>query len=421
MSHHVSATRSLRLPSVPAQAHGGRPQNQRRAYRGLLATLLFLPLSSACVGTRSPRPPVQTVRSEFAVARDILRMRWSKTFASRVAFFSYKPQEFATAEVSEDGDTVFIGSSKKTLFALSQRTGEPRWQRTFDSSLSSHPLYIKAGVVGPQPLLIVGEDAGQVSALDATTGEPRWTYRARGPVQNQPVLAGGLLYITSNEGRIYALDVRTGTWRWQYEREATDTFSVRGQSAPLVVKDRIFIGFPDGYLSCLNAENGEVLWNRPLAGEASRFIDADGAPGLIGDTLIVSCYASGLFGLDVKDGSMRWRYEVEAAGPLTVDPEHRRIYVSSATQGLFCLDEKGRKLWQQVMQGQGELSKPTLWGPYLLVSAAQSGLHIADAESGELLQFFSPGQGATAAPMAKGRDVYLLSNAGDFFALTRAH
>ena len=380
----------------------------------------LVPLSTACVGARSPRAPVPVVRSEFAVARDILRMRWSKVFASRLGFFSYKPQEFATAEVSDDAATVFIGTSKKTLFALNQRTGEVRWQRAFDSSLSSRPLFLKAGVAGPDALLIVGDDSGQVSALVAQSGQPRWTYRARGPVQNQPVLAGGLLYVTSNEGRIYALDVRTGAWRWQYEREATDTFSVRGQSAPLVVKDRVFVGFPDGYLSCLNAETGEVLWNRPLAGEATRFVDADGSPGLIGDTLVVSCYASGLFGLDVKDGSLRWRYEVDAAGPLTVDAQHERIYVSSATQGLFCLDGKGRKLWQQVMQGQGELSQPTLWGPYLLVSAAISGLHIVDAESGELLQFFAPGQGATAAPMAKGRDVYLLSNAGDFFALSRA-
>ncbi|MBL9009465.1 MAG: PQQ-binding-like beta-propeller repeat protein [Myxococcales bacterium] len=405
-----------------AQGIGPAAQTaRRRPLRWLFLVLSLVSFLPACIGTRSLRAPVPVVRSEFAVARDILRMRWSKTFASRVPFFSYKPQEFATAEISDDGSMVFIGSSKKTLFALSQRTGEVRWQRTFDSSLSSHPLFLKAGVAGPQALLLVGEDAGQVSALVADTGEPRWTYRARGPVQNQPVLAGSLLYVTSNEGRIYALDVRTGAWRWQYEREATDTFSVRGQAAPLVVKDRIFIGFPDGYLSCLNAETGEVLWNRPLAGDASRFIDADGAPGLIGDTLVVSCYASGLFGLDVKDGSVRWRYEIEAAGPLTVDVEHERIYVSSATQGLFCLDKKGRKLWQQVLQGQGELSRPILWGPYLLVSAAQSGLHIADAESGELLQFFAPGQGATAAPMAKGRDVYLLSNAGDFFALTRTH
>ncbi len=378
-------------------------------------------LALGCVGKGSLRQPPPTVRDEFAVARDVLRLRWSRPFVHNLAFFSYKPQEFATAEVSDDGEVVYIGSSQKTLFALHKSRGETIWQRDFSSPLSSAPLYIKAGVAGPEPLLIVGEDAGQVTALEPRGGQPRWTYRTRGPVQTRPVLAGNLLYITSNEGRIYALDVRTGTWRWSYEREATDTFSIRGQSGALAVGDRVYVGFPDGYLSCLNAETGEVIWNRSLAGDASRFTDVDGSPALIGDTLVVSCYASGLFGLDKKDGSLRWRYEIEAAGPLTVDAKHGRIYVSSATQGLFSLDEKGRKLWQQVLPSQGELSQPTLWGSYLLISTALGGLHIADAESGELMQYFAPGQGATAAPRAFGSEVYLLSNAGVFFALTKAH
>ena len=133
-----------------------------------------------------------------------------------------------------------------------------------------------------------------MTALEPVSGQPRWTYRTRGPVQTRPVLAGNLLFITSNEGRVYALDVRTGAWRWQYEREATDTFSIRGQSSALPVGDRVYVGFPDGYLSCLNAETGEVIWNRPLAGDATRFTDVDGSPALIGDTLVVSCYASGL-------------------------------------------------------------------------------------------------------------------------------
>ena len=90
----------------------------------------------------------------------------------------------------------------------------------------------------------------------------------------------------------------------------------------------------------------------------------------------------------------------------------------SASQGLFCLDNKGRKLWQQAFPRQGELSQPILWGPYLLLTAAAEGLHVINKQTGELLQFFDPGQGATARPVAQGQRVYVLSNAGAFFALT---
>jgi outer membrane protein assembly factor BamB len=370
-------------------------------------------------GARSPAR-VALVRDEFTAAQGILRVHFSRPLVGETAFFAYKPQEFAVAAASEDGKLVFIGSSQKRLYALAVRDGAVVWERKLKSSISSHPLYIKPGVVGPEALLILGDDSGQVSALEASSGQERWAYRARGPVQTQPVLAGGLVYVTSNEGRVYALDVRTGAWRWSYDRETSDAFSVRGQSGVLPVGGRLYVGFPDGYLSCLNSEHGEVIWNRQLSGDATRFTDVDGTPVLLGDLLLTSCYASGLFALDAKDGSTRWRFEIEAAGPFRVDAAGERIYCVSATQGIFCIDKKGRKLWQQVMTDQGELAAPTLFRKYLLISAAISGLHIADAETGQLLQTFDPGQGASASATVHGSQVYLLSNAGVFFALSSA-
>ncbi len=365
------------------------------------------------------RSRVPLVRDPFIAPVGVLRPRWNRPLVSKIAFFSYKPQEFAAAAISDDGQMVYIGSSQKQLMALRRTTGEMVWDRALPGSISSQLLHIKAGVIGKEPLLVVGDDSGLVSVLEAKSGQPRWSYHARGPVQTQPVVHGGFLYFTSNDGRIYALDVRTGSWRWSYEREATDAFSVRGSSGVLIVGERLYVGFPDGYLSCLNSETGEVIWNRQVSGEATRFIDVDGTPVLLGDMLLTSCYASGLFALDPKDGSTRWRFDIEAAGAFTVDMVNQRIYAVSAQSGLFCIDKKGRKIWQQVMTDQGELAPPTLWKDYLLISAAISGLYIADAKTGELLQCFDPGQGASARAIAHEDDVYLLSNAGSFFAFTR--
>lgn len=393
---------------------------RRRDVLGILSGATLGTAFSACTAPALGRSRIPILRPSFTAPVGVLTVRWSRPLVQRVAFFSYKPQEFAAAAVSDDGRYVYIGSSQKKFYAFRAQNGEIVWDRTQPSSISSQPLYLRAGAIGPEPLLIFGDDAGLVTALEAQSGQPRWSYHARGPVQTQPVVHGNLVYITSNEGRVYALDVRSGSWRWSYERETADAFSVRGQSGvlPVGATGRLYVGFPDGYLSCLNSDTGEVIWNRQLSFEATRFTDVDGTPVLLGDTLLTTCYASGLFALDPKDGTTRWRAEIDSPGPFVVDPKSERIYVISATQGLFCLDKKGRKLWQQVMSEQGELSAPTLWRGYLLVSAAVSGLHVADAETGELLQYFDPGQGASARPVAHGNDVYLLSNAGAFFAFT---
>ena len=369
------------------------------------------------IGSRSAGK-VPLIKDHFVAPRGVLRVAWQKTLQPAVPFFSYHPQEFATAAVSSDGQLVFVGSSEKTFYGMRATDGEVLWKRQLTGELSSQPLVLDAGAAGPEQLVLVGDDDGVLSALVATTGVVRWTYRARGPIHTQPVLHGGLLYITSSEGRVYGLDARTGKWIWQYEREIPEGFAIRGSSGVLPAGNRVYVGFPDGYLACLNGETGEVVWTRQLSGEVSRFTDVDGTPTLSGDTLYVTCYSGGAYALDVKDGSTRWRFDLEAAGPLALDPSGERIYVVSASQGLFCLDNKGRKLWQQAFPRQGELSQPIPWGPYLLLSAASEGLHVLNKQTGELLQFFDPGQGATARPVAQGQRVYILSNAGAFFALT---
>lgn len=403
------------------------PRNGSAAPPVWTTLLVGLLLGSGCAAIGAeplgPRKAsrVPLVTSHYNAPAGVLRVAWQRTLQPAVPFFSYHPQEFATAVASPDNQLVFIGSSEKTFYALRGSDGEVVWKRRLTGELAAQPLYLPAGTVGSEPVVLVGDDDGVLSAIDAATGSLVWTYRARGPIHTQPVVHGGLIYITSSEGRIYGLDLRTGKWVWQYEREISEGFAIRGSSGVLPVGGRVYVGFPDGYLACLNGETGEVVWTRQLSGEASRFTDVDGTPSVVGETLYVSCYSGGIYALDVKDGSTRWRFEIEAAGPVTVDTSGysgERIYATSANQGLFCLDSKGRKLWNQSFARQGELAQPVLWDSYLLQSVAADGLYLLNKQNGQLLQFFDPGQGASARAMAQGDRVYILSNAGSFFALT---
>jgi outer membrane protein assembly factor BamB len=206
-------------------------QIRRRELLGLVVGATGGAVFSACTGEIFGHSRVPLVVDRFTAPAGVVRVRWSRQLVTKLAFFSYKPQEFAAAAASDDGQLVYIGSSQKRLYAFRTNNGEVAWDRTMASSISSHPLFVKAGTIGPEALLILGDDSGLISALEARTGQQRWTYRAHGPVQTQPVLAGNLLYFTSNEGRVYAIDVRTGSWRWSYERATPDAFSVRTSMA----------------------------------------------------------------------------------------------------------------------------------------------------------------------------------------------
>jgi outer membrane protein assembly factor BamB len=74
-------------------------------------------------------------------------------------------------------------------------------------------------------------------------------------------------------------------------------------------------------------------------------------------------------------------------------------------------------LWKQALSRGGELSAPTLVAGYVLVSSAAGGTYVADAATGHLYQYFFPGHGVTSSPASDGRQVYVLSNGGYFYAL----
>ncbi|MDB4967942.1 MAG: Pyrrolo-quinoline quinone [Myxococcales bacterium] len=371
----------------------------------LLTAGLVATSAAATVGCGGNVPGV--AKDTFVAPVDVLQVKWRRHLTDE-PLIEYKPQEFASA--ASDGARVFIGSSAKTLWAFSTRDGAIVWKQALGGAISGRPRY-----VAETRMVFVGADDGGMYAFDAETGARRWVYHTRGPIASQPVYADEALYFTTGENRVYALDARTGKWKWQYDREAPESFTIRGYPSPLVVKGRVYVGFSDGYLACLSAAGGDVQWARSLAGDATRFVDVDATPLYFKDTVYVSAYSTGVYALDPKDGSTKWRFDVE--GATTVKGRGSRLYFTAAKSGLHAVDLEGHLLWRQALAAGGELSAPSVVGPYVLVSSAVGGTYVADAASGNLYQYFAPGHGVTSEPASDGQQVYVLSNGGYFYAL----
>jgi outer membrane protein assembly factor BamB len=343
----------------------------------------------------------------FVAPESAVSVRWRRHLTEE-PLIEYKPQEFAAAE--SDGRRVYVGSSAGVFYAFSARDGSMLWHKTLDGAIGGHPR-----IGRDEGLVYIGTQNGTLYALDRRTGKEAWHYAVKGPVDSQPTLVDGMLYFTTGENRIYALDARTGVWRWQYDRESPDGFTVRGYGSPLVEKGRVYVGFSDGYLACLQAGSGDVIWARSLGGDATRFMDVDSTPILDDGLLYVSSYTGGAYALDPKDGSVAWRYAVEGAG--TVVPKGDLVFFASPVSGLHAVDRQGRLVWRQSLGTDGELSAPLVVNGLVMVSSAQRGTFVADAASGQLKTCIRPGHGVTSAPTTDGRQVYLLSNGGYLYAL----
>ena len=358
-----------------------------------LATLLLV--AAGCGG-----PAAVLRRDGFVAPSSDLEIRWRKKIVNE-PLLEYKPQEFASPVIA--GDRLFIGASNGMLYALDRRDGSLLFRKQLEGGIVGRGVYADGK-------LYVGTQGGRLYALDARSGNIQWTYICKGAIASTPAVAGSLLFFSSGENRVYALERATGGWKWQYDRESPDGFTVRGQGSPLYLNNRVFVGFSDGSLVSLKSETGELVWTRSLAGDTSRFVDVDATPVLWNGLLVVAGYSTGVHAIEPRDGSIKWRYDVEAAGTASVSKE--RLYVTSSKTGAFALDKEGRLLWRQALAKGGELSTPVVLGRELLFSAADDGVYIADPTSGALRAFLRTARGTTGAPAVDGTEAFVLTNAG---------
>src|SRR5229473_673141 len=160
---------------------------------------------------------------------------------------------------------------------------------------------------------------------------PQWLFQTDVPgfpgrgLENSPLIADGVAYITGNNNQAWALDARTGRPIWMYRRTLPQNFSASVCCGPVnrgfaMLGDRLYMGTLDAHLVALDRKTGTVIWDvaveEPKNGYAITL-----APLVVKDKVIVGV-AGGDFATrgfidayDAQTGKRAWRfYTVPAAG-----------------------------------------------------------------------------------------------------------
>lgn len=160
-------------------------------------------------------------------------------------------------------------------------------------------------------------------------------------IKSSPLLVDGILYFTVPDN-VWAVDARSGHMIWHYNRPAKGEHI--GHRGVAMLNNWLFFTTPDAHLISLNAKDGSVRWDKPIA-DSSRGYWSTMAPLIVKNHVIAGVggdldnLPGYLRSLDPESGAIQWQWNAtppantpnEATGGMTwmtgtYDPELNLLY-----------------------------------------------------------------------------------------------
>jgi outer membrane protein assembly factor BamB len=121
-----------------------------------------------------------------------------------------------------------------------------------------------------------------------------WSAKANGPIQFNPVLASGVLFVGSDDGHLYALDARTGSEHWSFDAGVAIKGSAVAMDGVVAVADA------DGTLHVVDQATGFERWNAEDISDIGNVSEG---------ILYVPGRDDTVRGYDLQTGAARWSWQ----------------------------------------------------------------------------------------------------------------
>src|SRR5215470_13538286 len=189
------------------------------------------------------------------------------------------------------GGTVFVGSQKGELVALSLDNGSVYWKfKTGDPIGESSPAY-NNGVV------YIGDLGGWLNAINATDGKKLWAFKANGEIKSSPVVVGDRVLIGSYDENLYCLSARNGSVIWKFKTNGPV------HSTPGIADGMAFIAGCDELFRAIRITDGKEVFN------VSSGAYTGASPALRDGTALYGTFDNEVLGVNLAQKQIVWRYE----------------------------------------------------------------------------------------------------------------
>lgn len=299
------------------------------------------------------------------------------------------------------GDLLFSADLSGKVTAYHRIYGYPLWTTQVPGPVDGSLAYGRSKV-------FVGDLRGNLTALNARDGSVSWKFKSTSEWLSPALVHRDRIIIQSANDEVYALSETTGTELWHYSRRGDEKMTVRGNASPAIFGDRVFLGFADGYLVCVDFASGREVWNKRLRSR-NRFYDVDASPVVDSEGVIASAFDGKTYRLDAQSGGIQWVFPVGAyTSPLVIED---KVFLAGLDGHVYSIDKKSSKLIWKSEPFKGVGLGPQMSDRYLVMSSSQGPILVLDPQTGKTVLRDSHGVGTLAPPAASEEGwFYILSN-----------
>lgn len=221
------------------------------------------------------------------------------------------------------GETIIVGATNATVYALDAASGDPVWERICAAPIAPTPALL-------EDVLLVG--AGHmVYALSPASGDATWICSLTSSAMSGPVCDGSMAYFLCEDGSVQCVDASQGRYRW------TAGLATGPRTFPPTVSHNRVIVASGHRIHCV-ARSGQVAWTATMP------TGIGGAPVIVGDIMYVPCVDGRVYTLYARSGATRHHVVYQVDHPLTSSPAITEtmlavgsgdglLYVLNATSG----------------------------------------------------------------------------------------
>ena len=280
---------------------------------------------------------------------------------------------------------VYAGHNDGKMLAYELATGRDIWKAEDKSAYHAGPVIFKDQI-------IYGTVQGRVYSRQYLTGKPKYVVDLGASVETEGVLYRGKILFHLRNHQLFCLDAETGKILWAYKRSVPYQTTIQRASRPLVVDNKIFIGFADGYVAAFGIEDGVLLWENKLV-SGNKFVDIDATPVMKDGKLFVASLTGPIAILEPNSGNLlRTLDYIASRSPLVRDEQ---VLIGTTDGELVLLDKTFRELVKKKIS-KAAISSIVDWKGKLAVATVGANIYIVDPKTLETLEVYHLGHAYSA-------------------------